>query len=53
MYEAAGIREGGETIQIDETTTVKWYAVDMAGNVEGKYHPSRNNANTVTITIED
>jgi hypothetical protein len=53
MYDFAGIREGGETIWITETTTVKWFSVDIAGNVEGKYHPSRNNANTATIVIDD
>ncbi len=50
-YEAAGIREGGETITVNATTTVKWFSVDMAGNVEGKYDPRRNNANTATIVI--
>ncbi len=52
QYQFAGIREGGETLWFDETTTLKWYSVDLAGNVEGKYHPSRNNARTATIVVE-
>jgi hypothetical protein len=51
QYLRAGIREAGETLWFTETTTVKWFSVDMAGNVEGKYDPRRNNARTATITI--
>ncbi len=50
-YDFAGIREGGETLWFDTTTTIKWFSVDMAGNVEGKYDPRRNNAKTATIVI--
>jgi hypothetical protein len=50
-YLRAGIREDGETLWFTETTTIKWFSVDMAGNVEGKYDPRRNNARTATITI--
>ena len=39
MYLQAGDREGGETIVLDETTTVTWFAVDAAGNVERNYRP--------------
>ena len=39
MYLQAGAREGGETITLDETTTVTWFAVDAAGNVERNYKP--------------
>ena len=39
MYVGAGDREGGETIELDETTTVTWFAVDAAGNVERNYKP--------------
>ncbi len=52
-YDFAGIREGGETLWFEETTTIKWFSVDMAGNVEGKYDPRRDNANSATITIGD
>ena len=39
MYVGAGDREGGETIVLDATTTVTWFAVDAAGNVERNYKP--------------
>ncbi len=52
-YDFAGIREQGETLWFEETTTIKWFSVDMAGNIEGKYDPSRNNAKTATIVISD
>jgi hypothetical protein len=35
----AGMREGSETITIDRTTEVKWFSVDIAGNVENRYKP--------------
>ena len=38
-YEAEGIREGGERIRVDRTTTFRWFSVDAAGNVEGDYIP--------------
>ena len=39
MYVGAGDREGGQTITLDATTTVTWFAVDAAGNVERNYKP--------------
>ncbi|MBC6466416.1 M14 family metallopeptidase [Actinomadura alba] len=35
----AGMREGSETITVDRTTEVKWFSVDIAGNVESRYKP--------------
>lgn len=37
--QAAGLREGPETITLTKTTEVKWFAVDIAGNVENHYRP--------------
>ncbi|MFD6100400.1 M14 family metallopeptidase [Nocardiopsis flavescens] len=37
--EASGVRGALETLTIEETTTVHWFAVDVAGNVEGGYDP--------------
>ncbi|MFJ2033784.1 M14 family zinc carboxypeptidase [Streptosporangium sp. NPDC087985] len=34
---AAGIREGAQQITLDKTTEVRWFAVDIAGNVEKNY----------------
>lgn len=39
LYASAGIREGGETLQIPAGTTVHWFSVDAAGNVENNYTP--------------
>ncbi|MBY5162700.1 M14 family metallopeptidase [Salsipaludibacter albus] len=52
QYKSAGVREGGEEIMIDATTTVRWFSVDASGNVEKGYVPGRgNNARKATITI--
>jgi hypothetical protein len=50
----AGTREPSETLKIDKTTTIKWFAVDAAGNIEKNYNPlsNGNNFNSVTITIK-
>lgn len=50
-YEAAGIREGGESIMIGATTTVKWFSVDASGNVERNYKPGKNNSNKEQVVI--
>jgi Zinc carboxypeptidase/Chitobiase/beta-hexosaminidase C-terminal domain len=49
-----GPRQGIETITVSETTTVKWFAVDMKGNVSNNYRPEGNarNYSSATITIE-
>ncbi|ACZ90798.1 M14 family zinc carboxypeptidase [Streptosporangium roseum] len=36
---AAGIREGAQRITVGRTTEVRWFAVDIAGNVEKDYRP--------------
>ncbi|WP_353828794.1 M14 family metallopeptidase [Agromyces sp. SYSU T0242] len=51
VYESAGIREGGEAILIDSTTTIKWFAVDESGNIERNYKPGRGGANQERIGI--
>jgi hypothetical protein len=45
LYGSAGIREGGETLVLDEGTTVHWFSVDSAGNVERNYRPDGNAKN--------
>ena len=32
VYKSAGLREGPETITLSQTTTVRWFGVDAAGN---------------------
>ncbi|MEV0806595.1 M14 family metallopeptidase [Micromonospora sp. NPDC050200] len=40
LYASAGIREGGETLTVPAGTTVQWFSVDAAGNVENNYTPN-------------
>lgn len=37
VYNSSGIREPGEIIRFSTTTTVRWFAVDAAGNSSGNY----------------
>jgi hypothetical protein len=37
MYAAAGIREPGEALTVPAGTTIHWFSVDSAGNVEKNY----------------
>jgi Zinc carboxypeptidase/Chitobiase/beta-hexosaminidase C-terminal domain len=41
QLQSAGIREGAETLIIDSTTTLKWFAVDEKGNIENNYNPNK------------
>lgn len=51
-WQAAGVREGGEEILIDRTTTIRWFSVDASGNTENRYVPGQgNNARRGTIRI--
>ncbi len=50
-----GPRQGAAPITISATTTVNWFSVDVAGNVELGYNPDNPNANnyhseTIVIT---
>jgi Zinc carboxypeptidase/Chitobiase/beta-hexosaminidase C-terminal domain len=42
LLEMSAPREGPETLTLTSTTRVKWFSVDMAGNVENHYRPDRN-----------
>ncbi|HEX6232464.1 MAG TPA: M14 family zinc carboxypeptidase [Jiangellaceae bacterium] len=39
LYASAGIREAGELLTVPAGTTVHWFSVDAAGNVEQNYQP--------------
>lgn len=39
MVESAGLREGPAAVTVTSDTTVRWFSVDMAGNVERNYDP--------------
>ncbi|MFI7644817.1 M14 family metallopeptidase [Micromonospora sp. NPDC049460] len=45
LYGSAGVREGGETLTVPAGTTVHWFSVDSAGNVENNYRPDGNGTN--------
>jgi hypothetical protein len=45
LYGSAGIREGGETLTVPAGTTVHWFSVDSAGNVENNYRPDGSGSN--------
>jgi hypothetical protein len=51
--EYTGPRQGEASILIDRTTTLRWFSVDVRGNVEGNYDPSGrgNNFRQVKYTI--
>lgn len=55
MIQSSGVREGAESVTITETTTVHWFAVDAAGNVEKNYDPdgNGNNYNKALVRIND
>lgn len=45
LYASAGVREGGELLTVPAGTTVHWFSVDSAGNVEMNYRPDGNGKN--------
>ncbi|MEU8382215.1 M14 family metallopeptidase [Streptosporangium sp. NPDC048865] len=42
---AAGAREGAQQITVTRNTEVRWFSVDIAGNVENGYRPDGNGDN--------
>lgn len=50
----AGTREPAETLKINKSTVINWFAVDAAGNIENNYNPfsKASNFNTVSLTIK-
>ncbi|RST72740.1 M20/M25/M40 family metallo-hydrolase [Siminovitchia acidinfaciens] len=54
VIQVAGTREAAESLKIDETTVVKWFSVDAAGNIENGYNPDgdKNNYNQAKIVID-
>ena len=45
LYASAGVREGGELLTVPTGTTVHWFSVDAAGNVENNYRPDGTGKN--------
>jgi hypothetical protein len=55
MVTSAGLREGAAPIPLEPgTTTVNWFSVDAAGNVEAKYNPNGHGDNyrTQVVTVD-
>jgi hypothetical protein len=42
---SSGMREGTQQLTINKTTQVRWFSVDIAGNVENNYKPDGKNNN--------
>ena len=51
MYSSAGIREGAEVLTVPAGTTIKWFSVDSAGNIEKNYRPDGSGSNHNTTTV--
>ena len=52
LYSSSGIREGAEVITVPAGTTIKWFSVDSAGNVEKNYKPDGSGSNHSTTTVK-
>ncbi len=52
--QVAGTREAAESLKIDETTTINWFSIDAAGNIENGYNPDgdKNDYNQAKIVID-
>jgi hypothetical protein len=52
--EYQGPRQSEASITIDQTTTVRWFSVDVRGNVEGNYNPEGKGQNfrQAKVTIQ-
>ena len=46
-----GIRETAESLTVPAGTTIHWFTVDVAGNVEKNYNPNGNGSNFNKATI--
>lgn len=55
LYASAGIREGGEVLTVPVGTTVHWFSVDSAGNIEKNYRPGggKSNYNKATVVAPE
>jgi hypothetical protein len=51
---SAGIRQLDETLTLTDDTTVQWFSIDAAGNIEGNYNPDGNgqNFNQTDVTVD-
>ncbi|GAA1181090.1 M14 family zinc carboxypeptidase [Ornithinimicrobium humiphilum] len=52
LYAASGVREGAETITVPKGTTINFFSVDAAGNVEKNYRPDGKGKNYNKTTVK-
>ena len=45
LYASAGVREAGELLTVPAGTTIHWFSIDAAGNIEQNYQPDGNAKN--------
>ncbi|SDM44816.1 Chitobiase/beta-hexosaminidase C-terminal domain-containing protein [Fictibacillus solisalsi] len=48
----SGIREGAEKPVLEQTATVKWFAIDASGNIENHYKPEGKKDNYRSQTVK-
>ena len=45
QVQSAGIRLLDETLTVSDGTTLKWFSIDSAGNIENNYNPNSGSQN--------
>ncbi|MFA9432152.1 M14 family zinc carboxypeptidase [Egicoccus sp. AB-alg2] len=51
VVERRDVRDSAAPVRIEETTVLRWFAVDAAGNIEGGYDPDGNGRNYQRVNI--
>lgn len=51
MVQRRDVRDSAAPARVERTTTLRWFAVDAAGNIEGGYNPAGNGRNYQRVQI--
>jgi hypothetical protein len=51
MVQRRDVRDSAAPVRVDKTTTLRWFAVDAAGNIEGGYNPAGNGQNFQRVQV--
>jgi hypothetical protein len=51
MVDRRDARDGAAPVRIEASTTLRWFSVDMSGNIEGGYDPDGNGRNYQRINV--